>query len=96
MNFVIRVAGGGEGISHFPNPSPEVAVNKPTYRNRNVICNQNIIHKLLHESITELPIEYCRASNYCLAAVHRTRDDPTGRDGGVQSGAGNPGYSGDY
>jgi len=43
-----------------------------------------------------MPIEVSSASNYCLPAVHRPRDGPTGRDGGgevVQRGTGNPVYS---
>ena len=83
MNFVIRVSGGRGGMSQFPHPSPEVAVNKLLCPTRNVICNQNIIHKLLHESITEMPIEVSSASNYCLLTVHRPRDGPKGRNGVV-------------
>jgi hypothetical protein len=71
------------GCRNSLTPSPKVAVNKPLYRTHNVICNQNIIHKLLHESITEMPIQVSSASNYCILAVHRSRDGPTGRDGEV-------------
>jgi hypothetical protein len=95
VNFVIRGTGGREGMSQSPHPSTEVNVNKPLCHISNAICNQNIIHKLLHESITEMPIEVSGAPCYCLLAVHRPRDDHKSRVGGVKLGAGISGYGGD-